>query len=242
VPSRARGFSVLPVLKGEESEPVDMSEPSSQRIQARGDAYRFLSALFCLPDLEALLGEDVYGALENALKEICPAAAPHAAEMARSAAETTEEDLRIEYARLFVGPHRLPAPPYGSVYLGAGRGVMGESTLQVLDYYSEEGVDVDGEFHELPDHISAELEFAYVLMSRQLAALANGWLQEAGKYEQKHRRFLEDHLIPWIGPFCQAILDSARNPYFESLARCLQEFVGGSEAQLLAVESGDTPG
>ena len=186
------------------------------------------------------MDEDVYGALENALTQVCPTAAPHAAEMGRSGAMATEEELHIEYARLFVGPHQLPAPPYGSVYLGVGRGVMGESTLQVLDFYGEEGVDIDGDFHELPDHISAELEFVYLLITRQLAALEADRWEEAREYEQKQRRFLENLLVPWVGPFCQAIVKSTRSPYFESLAHCLQEFVEGSEGQFLAAGSEDS--
>ena len=39
--------------------------------------------------------------------------------------------LEIDYATLFVGPYKLLAPPYGSVYLEDGRKGMGDSTVSV---------------------------------------------------------------------------------------------------------------
>lgn len=85
-----------------------------------------------------------------------------------------EEELAVEYARLFVGPFGLRAPPYGSVYLDNQRSVMGPSTMETIRCYEDEGLARDDEFNELPDHIVVELEFMYYLSYRQVEALQKG--------------------------------------------------------------------
>ena len=47
------------------------------------------------------------------------------------------DSLRIDFAKLFVGPFKLLAPPYGSIYLEDKR-LMRESTLDVMKYYRKE--------------------------------------------------------------------------------------------------------
>jgi putative dimethyl sulfoxide reductase chaperone len=71
-------------------------------------------------------------------------------------------ELKVDFARLFVGPYSLPAPPYGSLYLDGNHQIMGDSTMDVQRRYEEVGIDLSDKFNETPDHIAAELEFLYV--------------------------------------------------------------------------------
>ena len=64
------------------------------------------------------------------------------------------EALTIDFARLFVGPYKLLAAPYGSVYLDSGRTTMGDSTLDVKSRYCEAGLNAATNFKEAPDHIA----------------------------------------------------------------------------------------
>ena len=91
--------------------------------------------------------------------------------MATSVVQYDEEELLVEYARLLVGPNELPAPPYGSVYLEEGRKVMGESTARVMEFYKAEGLSMNEQFQNLPDHITAEMEFMYYLAYHEVEAL-----------------------------------------------------------------------
>ncbi len=50
------------------------------------------------------------------------------------------EPLKVEFSKLFVGPYKLFAAPYGSVYLDDERKVMGDSTLDVKNRYREAGL------------------------------------------------------------------------------------------------------
>ncbi len=65
------------------------------------------------------------------------------------------------------------APPYGSVYLERERTVMGESTLDVVRRYRQEGLDISADFHDAPDHITAELEFVHFLIFKALEAASD---------------------------------------------------------------------
>ncbi len=202
------------------------------RKQAHSDTYRLLSACFCLPDKQAFLEENVFVELAHALEQACPQAIPYADEMNLAVKGADEEELHKEYARLFVGPHQLLAPPYGSVYLEKGRSVMGKSTLELLAFLNEEGLWIDDEFHELPDHISAELEFMYYLITQELVSYREGRSDDSQHYVLKQSRFLVDYLYPWVDPFCRNILDNTSHIYFQSLAHCLRTFIQESEASL----------
>ena len=203
-----------------------------KRDQQRADAYRLLSACFCLPENRLFADENVYRALRNALGELAPAAATHVAGAQKAAAAEQGEALLVEYARLFVGPQHLAAPPYGSIYLDQGRAVMGESTQRVVARYREEGLAVDDDFHELPDHITVELEFLYFLISRELEAFADGDSTVAVEYLCKQKRFLADHLLGWAPEFCERVQTNAELPHYALLARCLEAFLEDSERPL----------
>ena len=145
------------------------SENGLSRERARAEVFRLLSACLCEPEKDAFLQEEVFDHLGRALGRVCPEAEAPAREMKAAFSAETEEALRVEHARLFVGPHKLPAPPYGSVYLEKGRMVMGRSTVDVVAFYRSEGIHVDDEAAELPDHIAVELEFVHHLIARELA-------------------------------------------------------------------------
>ncbi|MFQ5789460.1 MAG: molecular chaperone [Acidobacteriota bacterium] len=202
------------------------------REQARRDIYRLLAACFCLPEKEALLTERVFDNLSRAIKRVCPAAHAFVGKMKIAASTATEEDLRVEYARLFVGPQELLAPPYGSVYLERERSVMGSSTIEVMKIYEGEGLFIDRESRELPDHISVELEFVYYLISRELEALEAGKRSEALDYIQKQKHFLREYVIPWAPSLCADIRENTESEFFASLADCLRSLLQDSESEL----------
>ena len=140
-------------------------------MKKRGDCYRLLSACFYQPEKDVFLQEGIFENLAALLKEVSPEASAFAAEMGKVFLISGEVDLNVDYARLFVGPNELLAPPYGSVYLDGERRVMGDSTMEVIKMYEEQGLSIDKEFRNLPDHITAELEFMYYLIFREIEAL-----------------------------------------------------------------------
>jgi TorA maturation chaperone TorD len=162
------------------------------------------------------------------LQKICPEAALFSASMEESILKYSNEDLLVEYARLFVGPFGLQAPPYGSVYLDGGRRVMGDSTMGVSRMYQEEGLSGNDEFRELPDHISVELEFMSFLIFKEIEAMEKLDLGTALEAVEKQNKFLGEFLSRWVEPFCEKIKEGTDNEFYTALAHCTSTFVGSS--------------
>ena len=66
---------------------------------------------------EVFIQEEFFKNLEVLLRQISPDAAARVSVMGKAFLKYSEEDLLVAYAKLFVGPNELLAPPYGSVYL-----------------------------------------------------------------------------------------------------------------------------
>ncbi|MFY9315317.1 MAG: molecular chaperone TorD family protein, partial [Burkholderiales bacterium] len=139
--------------------------------------------------------------------------------------EAAPEDLLLDYTRLFLGPTDILAKPYGSVWLEPGRGLMQDSTMAVQALYEEGGFELAEDFHELPDHIAAELEFLYLLIHRQHQAQQSGDATAIAEVDALRRRFLGSHLGRWVGPFTAAMKSGATEPFYRELAELTERFV-----------------
>ncbi len=184
------------------------------REEYRGNSYKLLSECYYLPDeklIEILNGIDKsWGWLYS--------------EIARSIPELSDiESIKIDYSKLFLGPYSLIAPPYGSVYLENTRRVMGDSTMDVMKRYTEEGLDIS--IKEVPDHIAIELEFMYLLIFKQIEAITNSDSGSAASYLRKQKAFLETHLGIWVSEFANNVEANGQTEFYKNLARCTRLFV-----------------
>lgn len=193
--------------------------------RGRGDCYRLLSACFYLPKKELYLEEGLFENLSMLLKTVCPDAAVVSAEMGKAIQKYSDQDLAVEYAKLFVGPFELKAPPYGSIYLDKERRVMGDSTMEVIRMYQEEGLSIDKDCKELPDHIAIELEFMNYLIDREIDTCVKSKLDDAIKDLKNQEIFLKKYLGAWISNFSKAIIENSNNPFYISLAKCTEVFI-----------------
>ncbi|MBI5076736.1 MAG: molecular chaperone TorD family protein [Nitrospirae bacterium] len=195
------------------------------REQVRGDCFRLLSACYYQPEKELFLQDGILENLESSLKEISPDASVFAGGMKTAFSISKEVDLNVDYAKLFVGPNELLAPPFGSVYLDGERKVMGDSTMEVIKMYEAHGLSMDREFGNLPDHITVELEFMYYLIYREIEALEKSDIAAALSHIKAQELFLSRFLRPWIEPFCNNLRAGADSGYYRSLADCTLSFV-----------------
>lgn len=193
------------------------------REKARCDAYKYLAACFHVPNgelttmlkgLEHQLGVLGFGALSYAT-------------LMRNEFESLKdlEELKIDFARLFVGPYSLLAPPYGSIYLERERKLMGNSTQYLLETYRESGVDLSANFRDAPDHIAAELEFMYFLVFKEVEALKNSDIETTINFLEKQRAFLRQHLGIWVFEFADSIEEKAATDFYKNLARATKAFM-----------------
>lgn len=196
-----------------------------QRKKTTGDCFRLLSACFYPPKKQLYLQEGLFQNLTAALKLVCPDASMFSKKMEEAFLCYSSEDLMVEYARLFVGPYELKAPPYGSVYLDHERRVMGDSTMEVIKIYKEAGLSVDEDFKELPDHVAVELEFMYYLIYQEVEALEKAQLDKGLTRKETQELFLNRFLKPWVSHFCTKIKESTENEFYEALADSVLVFI-----------------
>lgn len=189
----------------------------------RSDCYKLLAACFYEPDKNLLVEERVCENLGDLLARHDPEAGKAASDMALALQDLPQDRLSVDYASLFVGPFELIAAPYGSVYMDQGRRIMGDSTLAVLRFYQDAGLSVD--VGEPPDHVVIELEFMYYLANREASARADGLDEDAAGYREMQARFFAKYLQPWIFEFCRLIRSGTENPFYRSLADCLDRFM-----------------
>lgn len=196
-----------------------------QEKRKRGECYRLLAACFYMPQKQLFHEEKLFENLSDLFNLVCPEAGVFATQMKEAIADYSEEELSIEYAKLFVGPFELGAAPYGSIYLDAGKNVMGDSTMETAKIYKETGLTLDKNFKELPDHIAVELEFIYFLIYRELEELEKSRHEKALFYIEKQKSFFNDFLVQWVPPFSEKIKKATSNRFYRALAQCLLSFI-----------------
>lgn len=193
----------------------------------RGDCFKLLAACFYEPDKQLFVEEELCEKLEQLVDQLAPNCASAARQMKNALKQLEQERLSIDHAALFVGPFELIAAPYGSVYIEKKRTVMGESTLNVAQFYQDEGLSVD--IKEPPDHMAIELEFLHYLCSKEAAALNVNQIEDARLFRERQIVFYFNALKPWSETFCEAIRRGTDNGFYINLADCLSNFLSSCE-------------
>jgi len=189
----------------------------------RSDIYKLLAGCYYPPN-EALPVK--IGDLSEKMAAVCPQAQQAVNRLDQRDLEAEKlADLKVEFARLFVGPYELLAPPFGSIYLDDQKQIMGDSTLDVVRRYAAVGLAIDDEFKNPPDHVAAELEFMHALITEELRYLGSGFAEEAAKCLEQQFNFLECHLGQWIDAFAGLIIQETKLSYFRYLAAATQQFI-----------------
>lgn len=132
--------------------------------------------------------------------------------------------LEYEFNRLFVGPDKVPAPPYASVYLDDEPLLMGKSTLEMrglirsLDLAVPEGGEPD-------DFIAYELEIWLILVlclkkenneeNRQNIREAIDWL-------------VREHMALWIPQFLKKAYGASVSEEINLVLNALQDWMQSS--------------
>jgi len=138
--------------------------------------------------------------------------------------ELDPEDLAVEYTRVFLGPGTHVAP-YAAVYMGGeGASLWGPGTSWVKDFIEDAGFEYKPDFHDLPDHVSVELEFMQEITRREAAALEKGDTEQAEILKAIEEKFLT-HLGHWIPDFCAKVRERAELPFYRVMATLTSDFI-----------------
>lgn len=138
-----------------------------------------------------------------------------------------EEELALEFARLFIGPgpHISPHESIFTEVDGDTRSLWGKTTVEVKNFIETTGLDYDPEFTGVPDHVSVELEFMQKLSEWE----ADKWMQEDRKNAEYclsvQRMFLEQHLSRWLSKFCDVIMAQAEMPFYRAMAELTKHYM-----------------
>ncbi|MCQ9205927.1 MAG: molecular chaperone TorD family protein [Omnitrophica bacterium] len=177
-------------------------------------SYRLLADCYYLPD-EKLLGRlrDSKSLLNGLLSKL----------IENTPANEELKSLTVDFSMLFVGPFKLLAPPYGSIYLDSGNEVMGNSTISVRKLYEQEYLKIG--LKEMPDHIAIELEFMHYLAVKEANADNGNLKDEVLNYRKKQLLFLSEHLGSWIDEFSVRVDKNAQTQFYKTLAKVSRAFI-----------------
>jgi DMSO reductase family type II enzyme chaperone len=187
----------------------------------RSRLYQFLALAFAFPD------KDLYdavrdGSFAETVASICEQL-PYevdcsiAAEL--RAVPEAYGDFESEYIRLFdVGPSGPPCPLYGGVYVGDRMKVMEDATR----FYNFFSLHLSPEQHELPDHITTQLEFLHYLTFREAEVRETG--VDAAPLLRAERDFLSRHLCKWVPQLQSKLAKQGAGPFFPALVRFAAAF------------------
>lgn len=134
-------------------------------------------------------------------------------------------DIRVEYARLFLGPKHILAPPYESVYTSYSKSIFGESCMQVRKLYEEAGIKINVKGNIPDDFIGFELEFMYYLSFNSIKAFEEENIELLVKILNYQNYFIKEHLVNWMDSFCSDIINNTNMDYFKIVAQFTKEFI-----------------
>jgi TorA maturation chaperone TorD len=133
-------------------------------------------------------------------------------------------DLGEEYDRLFsskAGSEKISLvesfykpwtqDPHCPLPFATEKGLlMGDSALHLLALYQQCGLELDGEYRGMPDHLAMELEFLSFLYQRAT--------------DKEIKRFIEDHL-DWIPLLREKFKELRSHPFYRSALEVLLLFL-----------------
>jgi DMSO reductase family type II enzyme chaperone len=215
-----------------------LDHPEALRAGARSRVFGLLAGALAYPE-SSMLDDIREGRLADALARTLgdldsPLTEGLDCDALRDGLEADE--LAIEYTRLFdVGTSGPPCPLHGGLWSKERMKNMEE----VLRFYNHFDLTLDQGQHELPDHLTAELEFLHFLAFREAEALQAG--VDAGAYRRAQRDFIERHPGRWV-PKLRRKLEASEPPrFFAELFSTLEQILADEYARLSeATEGGHT--
>ena len=138
------------------------------------------------------------------------------------------EELAVEYTRLFLGPgpHISPHESVQREDADGPKGrLWGEATVAVKKFVEGAGFSYREAYKGMPDHIGVELEFMQFVTAREAEAWEQADEDSARRCRAMEKRFLQDHLLRWVPPFCRKIMAGAELDFYREMAALTDRFM-----------------
>jgi putative dimethyl sulfoxide reductase chaperone len=137
---------------------------------------------------------------------------------AGSISEQNFRDIKMDYTKLFIGLGNLPTAPWESVYFNRERLVFQQQTIQVREWYSRFGLQVEKINKEPDDHIGLEILFIAHLSSLALQAIEDDDQKSIEEILQAQRDFLSEHLLRWGTAWAKLAGQHAATDFYRGIA------------------------
>jgi putative dimethyl sulfoxide reductase chaperone len=189
------------------------SEPTTAN---RSRLYQLLTMAFAFPDEEffTAIADGTFAAVVAGTCAVLPYDLSDVARLDLGGAEISYADFESEYIRLFdVGAAGPPCPLYGGVYIGDRMKTMEDATR----FYNYFHLRLSPQMHELPDHITTELEFLHYLTFRETELRQQGL--DPSSLLRAERDFLARHLCRWLPRMQARLAKQECPPFFPALVR-----------------------
>ncbi|MGE0918105.1 TorD/DmsD family molecular chaperone [Trichlorobacter lovleyi] len=200
-----------------------------QELHGKNYIFRLLAQIFSVePDLKLLhevakIDLPEKGNLEGVRQLV------ESVRSSKDSLETFQEELAIEFARLFIGPIKALSIPYASWHLSDSRQLMTDETVEVRQRYLDAGM-VVRELYRVPDdHVAIELEFLSYLTAEMIEAHAVGNSKRIGELQKIQDDFVTEHMQKWIPGFVDSIDRSDIHPFYKGAALLLEEVIMSQE-------------
>ncbi len=135
--------------------------------------------------------------------------------------QASPEALAADFDALFVGPGRMHACPYESVYRSLEGLTFEAETMQVRRFYAEHDLQAPAFNREPDDHVGLEVAFIGQLCLAALNALEDGEPERSRRFVSSARLFVGQHLGVWGPDFCTRVIDHADTAFYASVAHLL---------------------
>ena len=199
-------------------------------LEARGFAYGLLAQAFVAEPARTF----VPALVESGAVELFQFAAEvgqiaqGVAEVSAYLAVATGEDydaLRWDYTRMFIGPGKVPAPPYESAYRSADRLLFQEETLEVRRAYAAYGLQAAKVGSEPDDQVGLELQFLFETCRVAAERAAAGDWAGLEQVLRDQAAFLDEHLLQWAGDFAADVAAGAQVGFYRGMAHLLAGYL-----------------
>ena len=148
------------------------------------------------------------------------------------------EEFESLYTESFeVGYPEPPCPLYEGIYRGGERT---QYMLRVSSFYKHFGLVMsqgDGR-REVPDHLSAELEFMHFLTFKENQANEEGTVELLQGYLRAQKDFLQQQLSQWLPGFVERLQAGCPIPFYVALGHLIRDVVISELERVNSIQAG----
>ncbi|MEF9958456.1 MAG: molecular chaperone TorD family protein [Niameybacter sp.] len=135
------------------------------------------------------------------------------------------EQVKTEYTKLLIGPGKLVAYPWASMYLGREKMLFLESTVAVRKAYQQYGFVPQAYLQVADDHLAIELHFMAKMSARAQEAFAQGDLETLKFTLEGQKTFIKEHLLTWIPQYAKDMEQAPTDFVYPQFAKGLEAFI-----------------